>query len=54
VNQVANILLEDYQVVVIPCEDFGFPNFIRLSYAIAMEAITKGVDRIEGLINNLI
>ena len=54
VNQVASILLEDYNVVVIPCEDFGFPNFIRLSYAISREAITKGVDRIEEFVDNFI
>ena len=54
VNQVAQILLEDYKVVVIPCEDFGFPNFIRLSYAISREAIAKGVDRIELFMENFI
>ena len=52
VNQVAGILLEDYKVVVIPCEDFGSPNFIRLSYAISREAIAKGVDRIEKFMRN--
>ena len=54
VNQVASILLEDYKVVVIPCEDFGFPNFIRLSYAISREAIGKGIDRIEEFVKNFI
>ena len=54
VNQVASILLEDYQVVVIPCEDFGFPYFIRLSYAISREAIGKGIDRIEEFVKNFI
>ena len=54
VNQVAQILLEDYKVVVIPCEDFGFPNFIRLSYAISREAIAKGIDRIESFVKHFI
>ena len=54
VNQVASILLEDYNVVVIPCEDFGCPNFIRLSYAISREAITKGVDRIEAFVRDVV
>ena len=53
VNQVASILLEDYKVVVIPCEDFGFPNFIRLSYAISKEAISKGIDRIEEFVEEI-
>ena len=46
-ERVAEILLEDYEMAVVPCEDFGFPNFIRLSYAISMEDIEKGLDRLE-------
>lgn len=40
-------LLEERAVAVIPCGDFGFPNHVRLSYAISMEQITKGLNRIE-------
>ena len=47
------ILLEDYQVAVVPCADFGFDNFIRLSYAISLEAIEKGLDRIEKFVSSL-
>lgn len=46
VSRFASILLEDYNVAVIPCTDFGFPGYIRLSYAISMEQIEKGLDRI--------
>ncbi|MGC4020060.1 MAG: pyridoxal phosphate-dependent aminotransferase [Muricomes sp.] len=49
----AEILLEDYQVAVVPCADFGFDNFIRLSYAISLEAIEKGLDRIEKFVSSL-
>ncbi|MBA4698916.1 pyridoxal phosphate-dependent aminotransferase [Faecalicatena contorta] len=49
----ADILLEDYQVAVVPCADFGFDNFIRLSYAISLEAIEKGLDRIEKFVSSL-
>lgn len=49
----ANILLEDFNVVVIPCDDFGFPDHIRLSYAISMEQIKKGLDRIEAFVEQL-
>ena len=49
----AKILLEDYKVVVIPCADFGSPNFLRLSYAISKEAIEKGMDRVQKFVENL-
>ena len=49
----AKILIEDYNVAVIPCDDFGAPDHIRLSYAISMEQIKKGLDRIEEFLNNL-
>ena len=32
----ARILIEDYNVAVVPCADFGFPDHIRLSYAISV------------------
>ena len=47
VFKMADILLNDYSVAVIPCKDFGFDTHIRLSYATSMENITKGLDRIE-------
>jgi aspartate aminotransferase len=53
VDKLAKILIEDYNVAVIPCADFGFADHIRLSYAISMEQIKKGLDRIEELVNKL-
>lgn len=50
---VAKILLEEYFVAVIPCADFGFADHIRLSYAISIEEIKKGLDRIEEFLNAL-
>jgi aspartate aminotransferase len=50
VSNLAKILIEDFNVAVIPCQDFGCPEHIRLSYAISMEQIKKGLDRIESLI----
>ena len=44
---VGNILLTGYDTVVVPCADFGAPDHIRLSYAISMEDIKKGMDRFE-------
>jgi len=53
VLNMADILLADYKVAVIPCIDFGYPNHVRLSYAIGMEEIEKGLDRIEKFLNDL-
>lgn len=49
----ARILIEDYNVAVIPCADFGFDDHIRLSYAISLEQIEKGLDRIESFLKSL-
>jgi aspartate aminotransferase len=53
VSELARILIEDYNVAVIPCADFGFDDHIRLSYAISLEQIKKGLDRIEEFVNVL-
>lgn len=49
----ADILINDYSVAVIPCADFGFADHIRLSYAISIELIEKGLDRMEELLKSL-
>ncbi len=53
VNALATILLEDYSVAVVPCTDFGFSGYIRLSYAISMKQIGKGIDQIEAFLKEL-
>lgn len=53
-TNLAKVLIEDYNVAVIPCDDFGFDDHIRLSYAISIEQIEKGLDRIERFINDVI
>lgn len=53
VGKLAKILIEDYMTAVIPCADFGFDDHIRLSYAISMEQIKKGLDRIEQFIKDV-
>lgn len=52
-GNLAKILIDDFKVAVIPCADFGAPNYIRLSYAISIEQIGKGLDRIEELLKQL-
>lgn len=52
-TNLAKVLIEDYNVAVIPCDDFGFDDHIRLSYAISIEQIKKGLDRIEKFIKDV-
>ena len=53
VERMAEILIEDYKTAVVPCADFGFPNHLRLSYAIAIEQIKKGLKRIDNFLKDL-
>ena len=53
VAKMADILINDYNTAVVPCADFGFENHLRLSYAISIEQIEKGLDRIESFLNEL-
>ncbi len=50
---IADILINDYYVAVIPCADFGMPYHIRLSYATSEAEINKGLDRIEAFLNEI-
>ncbi len=52
-DKMAKILIEEYNVAVIPCGDFGFADHIRLSYAISVETIDKGLTRIEEFLAKL-
>lgn len=49
----ATILLDKKYVAVVPCADFGMPDYIRLSYATSMEIIKEGMDRIEAMVKEL-
>lgn len=53
VNNLAKILIEDFKVAVIACEDFGCNDHIRLSYAISLNHIKKGLDRIADFLEQL-
>ena len=53
VEKLAKILIEDYLTAVIPCRDFGREDHVRLSYAISMEQIGKGLDRITQFLADL-
>ncbi len=49
----AAYLLEDAKVALVPGVAFGDDRYARLSYAISLENITKGMDRIEQAIKDL-
>lgn len=49
----AKLLLEEVNVAIVPCKDFGTPDCIRLSYAISIESIEKGLGRIKEFIAQL-
>ena len=53
VPQMADILINEYNTAIVPCAVFGFPDCFRLSYAISIEQIEKGLDRIEKFIGEL-
>ena len=52
-SKLADILINDYNVAVVPCIDFGAPDYIRLSYSISIEEIKKGMDRIESFLTEI-
>jgi aspartate aminotransferase len=43
----AQQLLEQEQVIVVPGEAFGAPGYLRLSYAVSMERIEEGLRRLQ-------
>jgi len=52
-SEFAAYLLEEAKVAIVPGVAFGADNYARLSYAVSMENIRKGMDRIEAAIKNL-
>jgi aspartate aminotransferase len=46
-TEVANRLLTEAKIAVVPADLFGAPGQIRLSYALSMEEIKQGLDRLE-------
>jgi aspartate aminotransferase len=46
-NEVAAYLLDEALVATVPGEAFGTPGFIRFSYALGMEQLCEGMDRVQ-------
>lgn len=49
----AAVLLREKLVATVPGTGFAAPNYIRLSYALSMANIEKGLDRLESFVNAL-
>jgi aspartate aminotransferase len=52
-SDLATYLLQEARIAVVPGEPFGSPDHIRLSYATSLEAINKGLDRMEAALGKL-
>lgn len=50
---VAEALLDDAKIAVVPCESFGAPEYIRLSYAVSLDDIKKGLQRLKEFVDSL-
>ena len=46
-NEVAAYLLDDALVVTVPGEAFGTPGFVRFSYALGMDQLNEGIQRVK-------
>lgn len=52
-GNVANYLLDEAKVVVVPGSGFGADGFIRISYSTSIEKIKKGMTRLKSALANL-
>ena len=50
--QLAELLLEEAEVAVVPGEAFGPSGYLRLSYALGDEDLVEGVSRMQRLLGN--
>jgi aspartate aminotransferase len=50
-NELSAYLLEDALVVTVPGEAFGMPGFVRFSYALGMDQLQEGVERLRIALN---
>ncbi len=46
----AELLLDEARVALVPCESFGAGDYVRWSYATSMENIKEGLDRLESFL----
>lgn len=49
-SELAEIILEEAEVAVVPGEAFGAPGYLRLSYALGDEDLVAGIERLQKLL----
>jgi aspartate/methionine/tyrosine aminotransferase len=49
-TELAELLLDEAEVAVVPGEAFGAPGYFRLSYALGDEDLAEGVGRLQKLL----
>jgi len=52
--QLAELVLDEVGVAVVPGEAFGTPGYFRLSYALGDEALEKGISRLNALLSEAV
>jgi aspartate/methionine/tyrosine aminotransferase len=50
-TELAEIILDDAEVAVVPGEAFGTPGYLRLSYALSDSDLVEGITRLQKLFN---
>ena len=50
-TELAEIILEEVEVAVVPGEAFGTPGYLRFSYALGDDDLVEGVERIRTLLS---
>jgi aspartate/methionine/tyrosine aminotransferase len=50
--QLAELLLDEVKVAIVPGEAFGAPGYLRLSYALGEDDLVEGIGRIADFVNN--
>ena len=50
--ELAEHILAEARVAVVPGEAFGAPGYVRLSFAVSDDAITEGLERISALVSS--
>ena len=48
--ELAELILEEAEVAVVPGEAFGTPGYLRLSYALGDDDLVEGVTRMQRLL----
>jgi aspartate/methionine/tyrosine aminotransferase len=49
--ELAEVILDEVEVAVVPGEAFGAPGYLRLSYALGDDDLVEGVGRIQKLLS---